>query len=197
MAVNIKGKSYKTVAERIQEIHKVSQGKYSITTEYQYMSERLMWVVKATLGYMDQIYTGLAQEIETTDYKSVNATSALENAETSAIGRALAAAGFAGSEYASADEMQKALNRKIDPTTGEIKERELQESLKKADTIKWTKEDLKSMGEQDVHPIKTGSSAHGKWFLYEFDGKKGFVNQKDQDYIILCTKGKSLEEIPF
>ena len=39
----------------------------------------------------------------------VNTSSALENAETSAIGRALAAAGWGGEEYCSADELVNAL----------------------------------------------------------------------------------------
>ena len=43
----------------------------------------------------------------------VNTTSALENAETSAIGRALASLGLAGGEYASANEMD-AVVRKTD-----------------------------------------------------------------------------------
>jgi AmiR/NasT family two-component response regulator len=40
----------------------------------------------------------------------VNATSALENAETSAIGRALASLGLGGTEFASADEVARALS---------------------------------------------------------------------------------------
>tara|TARA_R110002126_G_scaffold183113_1_gene331679 strand:- start:938 stop:1390 length:453 start_codon:yes stop_codon:yes gene_type:complete len=43
----------------------------------------------------------------------VNTTSALENAETSAIGRALSSLGLAGGEYASANEMD-AVIRKTD-----------------------------------------------------------------------------------
>ena len=44
-------------------------------------------------------------------------SSALENAETSAIGRALAAAGWGGTEFASANEVQNAIhqqNKKVD-----------------------------------------------------------------------------------
>ena len=41
-------------------------------------------------------------------------TSALENAETSAIGRALAALGLAGTEYASADEVANAITQQND-----------------------------------------------------------------------------------
>ena len=53
------------------------------------------------------IGTGYAEEVRTSS--KINATSALENAETSAIGRALAACGFGGSEYASANEVQGAI----------------------------------------------------------------------------------------
>ena len=47
--------------------------------------------------------TGYAEEVRAAS--KINATSALENAETSAIGRCLSALGFGGQEYASADEV--------------------------------------------------------------------------------------------
>jgi hypothetical protein len=75
-----------------------------------------MWVVKASLlihkngGVFE--YTGLAQEIESNNYKEVNHTSALENAETSAVGRACAMAGIGiDGGIASAEEVNKAINR--------------------------------------------------------------------------------------
>ena len=46
----------------------------------------------------------------------INETSALENCETSAIGRALASAGYLGSEFASADELVGALNKQNTPS---------------------------------------------------------------------------------
>lgn len=49
--------------------------------------------------------TGHAEEIRGAG--NVNRTSALENAETSAIGRALAALGVSGGEFASVNEMEK------------------------------------------------------------------------------------------
>ena len=75
-----------------------------------------MWVVKAKLTISgadrDYIYTGHAQEIESDNYREVNHTSALENAETSAVGRACAMAniGIDGG-IASADEVEKAIKR--------------------------------------------------------------------------------------
>lgn len=59
--------------------------------------------------------SGMAEEIRGQGH--VNTTSALENAETSAIGRALASLGLAGGEYASANEMD-AVSRKQEAIDG-------------------------------------------------------------------------------
>ena len=112
--VNIKGKPYVTVNERLKYI--ASNFPYEIQTDYQYYPDRKMWVVKATLTLVkdgqDFHYTGLAQEVESENYRDVNFTSALENAETSAVGRACAMAGIGiDASIASADEVNKAINR--------------------------------------------------------------------------------------
>jgi hypothetical protein len=115
--VNIKGKPYVTVNERLKHISNNFQ--YSIKTDFTYYPERKMWVVKASLSLfrdgLECTYTGLAQEIESENYKEVNFSSALENAETSAVGRACAMAGIGiDGGIASADEVNKALNRQVD-----------------------------------------------------------------------------------
>ncbi len=116
--VKIKGKDYVPVHERIKWLNEHYE--YNIETDYQYFAERRMWVVKAKLTISgadrDYIYTGHAQEIESDNYKEVNHTSALENAETSAVGRACAMAniGIDGG-IASADEVEKAINRTKEP----------------------------------------------------------------------------------
>lgn len=112
--VTIKGKQYIPVSERIKFI--ADNFNYSIETDYQYFAERKMWVVQAILkikkGDDWYSYSGLAQEIESGNYKDVNFTSALENAETSAIGRCCAFAGIGiDGGIASADEVSKAINR--------------------------------------------------------------------------------------
>jgi hypothetical protein len=112
--VKIKGKDYVPVHERIKWLNENYE--YNIETDYQYFAERRMWVVKAKLTISgadrDYIYTGHAQEIESDNYREVNHTSALENAETSAVGRACAMAniGIDGG-IASADEVEKAIKR--------------------------------------------------------------------------------------
>lgn len=70
-------------------------------------------VIKAIITNADgiQIGSGMAEEVRGQGH--VNQTSALENAETSAIGRALSSIGLAGGEYASANEMD-AVGRKED-----------------------------------------------------------------------------------
>lgn len=109
-AISIKGKEYVQVKDRILAL--AEEGKYSVETDYEYFPERKMWVVKAKLSYNGQVYTGLAQEIESDDYKQVNYSSALENAETSAVGRACAMAGIGVLDsIASVDEINKANNR--------------------------------------------------------------------------------------
>jgi hypothetical protein len=112
--VKIKGKDYVPVHERIKWLNENYE--YNIETDYQYFAERRMWVVKAKLTISgtdrDYIYTGHAQEIESDNYREVNHTSALENAETSAVGRACAFANIGiDTGIASADEVEKAIKR--------------------------------------------------------------------------------------
>lgn len=113
--VDIKGKEYVQVKDRVLYLAEEIKD-YSIETAYDYFPERKLWVVKAKLilkkDGKENTYTGLAQEIESDDYKDVNHTSALENAETSAVGRACAMAGIGVLDsIASVDEMRKSENR--------------------------------------------------------------------------------------
>ena len=112
--ISVKGKDYVPVSERLKYL--AANFDYSVETNYQYFPEQKMWVVKATIsikkGDAEWTYSGLAQEVESGNYKDVNHTSALENAETSAVGRACAMAGIGiDGGIASADEVVKAINR--------------------------------------------------------------------------------------
>ncbi len=68
------------------------------------------------------IATGHSEEFRHTS--QINRTSALENAETSAIGRALAAFGLGGTEFATADEVANAIQqqqpKRITPVSGSL-----------------------------------------------------------------------------
>jgi hypothetical protein len=72
--------------------------------------ERKQWIVQAWVyRHRDDVRaigTGLAFEVD--GGMGANQTAALENAETSAIGRALANCGFSGNKRASREEMAKA-----------------------------------------------------------------------------------------
>ena len=108
--VNIHGKEYKTVALRVSEFREVCPD-WSIVTELVSADEERV-VMKAVISHLGvPIGTGYAEEVRSAS--RINQTSALENAETSAIGRALAACGWgsSGTEYASADEVANAIQQ--------------------------------------------------------------------------------------
>lgn len=109
---------YETVEERIKRFYaKYPDGRLSTEWESSYtvtgeQGQRNIWVVKAyaylTAGdQANKLHkaTGYAFEIDGT--KGANQTSALENAETSAIGRALANMALSGNKRASREEMMK------------------------------------------------------------------------------------------
>lgn len=110
--VHLHGRQYKTVALRVQEFraqHPINEG-WAISTELIHCNESTV-LFKASIQDPQgrAVAVGYAEEKRTA--RGINSTSALENCETSAIGRALAAAGYAGTEYASADELVNALNQ--------------------------------------------------------------------------------------
>lgn len=111
---------YETVAERIKRFYGDNPSGRIVTKNLTTKQDRLAstWVVKASiyipnpLFELDRVYeqfvlkaTGLAFEVD--GQGMANKTSALENAETSAIGRALANAGYSGDKRASREEMEK------------------------------------------------------------------------------------------
>lgn len=109
MSVKIHGKEYRTVAERVNLFHEEHKDAVkSVKTKICFTEENKV-VMKATISVGDNVYTGHAEEVY--DSSMINKTSALENCETSAIGRALASAGFGGTEFASADEVANAISQ--------------------------------------------------------------------------------------
>ena len=111
---NIKGKLYTTVNTRLQTFRKHFGVDANIKTKILHNDlERV--VVEATVSiYKDGSWRDIGNDCaeEFRAQGMVNKTSALENCSTSAIGRALSACGLGGSEYASAFEMDNAINNK-------------------------------------------------------------------------------------
>lgn len=107
--VNIHGKQYETIASRLARwlADTGEDTEYGIDTQVVYHDDARV-IVKAVITFKGAII-GAGHGEETRDSTNINRTSALENAETSAIGRALASIGYAGTEYASADEVANAL----------------------------------------------------------------------------------------
>ena len=102
---------YETVEERIRRFYKDNKTGRIITENITTLQDRQVgtWVVKASVYLNDETdkpkATGLAFEVD--GQGMANKTSALENAETSAIGRALANAGYSGNKRTSRQEMEK------------------------------------------------------------------------------------------
>jgi hypothetical protein len=120
MPVNIHGKEYHTVAERVYAFRE-SYPELTIETDI------VRWegddvVVKASISDNGKLLaTGLAHEVRGST--NINRTSHVENCETSAIGRCLAAFGLGGTEYATADEVANAITQQNSrPSEKEINE---------------------------------------------------------------------------
>jgi hypothetical protein len=145
MAFNLA--DYETVESRLEKFWKeFPDGRVSTELE---VCEAHRYVVKAYLyrTYLDQVAysTGFAEEKDSD--RGVNATSALENCETSAIGRALANAGFATKgRRPSREEMVKVSAKPV------ILKEKYPEPVKDAWTIADPKDDL------NVIPIEAAPS---------------------------------------
>ena len=191
MPVKIHNKEYYTVAERINllcDLIEQQEKTYSLTTELISWENEVV-IMKATLtitsyknkhASLDTLeayttistYTGHAYEKE--DSSQINKTSALENCETSAIGRALSAAGFGGgNEYASANEVENAIHQqKFNPMTKEQAETIIKLSEHKAikgETLEKFEVWIRSKG---LHSFKDGEKAIERFekIINDYDG---------------------------
>ena len=104
------GKVYTQVVHRMEAFRQIFGLEYGVDTDV-IVDDGHRVVVKAIITNDNGIVigSGMAEEIRGEGH--VNKTSALENCETSAVGRALASLGLSGGEYASANEIE-AVGRK-------------------------------------------------------------------------------------
>lgn len=112
--VNIKGKEYVPVQERIMAFRKVYPEGFIITDLLS--NENGICIIRAEVGKraasgdIQILGTGIAYEKETSSY--INKTSYIENCETSAVGRALGMAGFGiDASVASFEEVANAITQ--------------------------------------------------------------------------------------
>ena len=101
------GKKYTQVVHRMEAFRQMHGTDFGVDTHI-LVDDTVRVVVKATIHNMDGTIVGSGMAEEIRGQGNVNKTSALENCETSAIGRALASLGLAGGEYASVDEVDAA-----------------------------------------------------------------------------------------
>ena len=105
-------KDYETVDERIQRFYRDNAGGRIETQLLDHDGEqgKTRWIVRAEVYKADsENPSGVGHAFEIDGTGMANKTSALENAETSAVGRALAQAGYSGSRRTTREEMAKVL----------------------------------------------------------------------------------------
>lgn len=118
--VNIHGKEYETVASRVNRFRE-KYPEYTIKTTIIKIDADECIVEAGILNEESRlIANGHAQEFRANS--QINKTSYVENCETSAIGRALAAFGIGGTEFASANEVVNAIHQQNTPAKPAIPE---------------------------------------------------------------------------
>jgi len=111
--VSIHGKEYETVASRVNRFRE-KYPEYTIKTTIIKIDADECIVEAGILNEESRlIANGHAQEFRANS--QINKTSYVENCETSAIGRALAAFGIGGTEFASANEVVNAIHQQNAP----------------------------------------------------------------------------------
>ena len=122
--VKIHGKSYALVSTRLAYARRVLGSLLDLKTTIIHHDDKK--VIVQVDAYISDIHvsTGLSEEYRS--FSKINNTSALENAETSAVGRALAFLGFASDSVASAEEVSLAI---------EQQDRQLQTSLQELEKV--------------------------------------------------------------
>lgn len=157
MSVEIKGKDYVLVNERVQDFRTLTGLNYGIeTTIVELDMEKGYVVMKATV--IDNINGKIVSSGTAYEYKDssfINKTSFIENCETSAVGRALGFLGFGiGTSIASAEEVQNAIDQQPISATMEKSLRQLITNNKIENEV--VIEVLKNYGYERLSDIKLG-----------------------------------------
>ena len=197
MPVEIHGKQYATVNERIEELHKKYNGCVSINTELLETQGDVVRM-KAIVELKEMVegqevasntFTGHAEEI--VGSTMINKTSALENAETSAVGRALAFAGFqTDASIASADEVANAIVQQNSMTR--VVNQSQQNKASEFDTVEELSKEVESnWSEYRNNPIDFGKHNGTPWkdisdgYVAWLAGTKSDKNPKNNQMAVL------------
>jgi len=118
--VEIHGKAYETVAKRVTEFRENHAGWTIKTSILENTADKVVMTAEIFDPKGQLIANGHAEESRKST--SINKTSAMENCETSAVGRALALFGMPGVSIRSADEMSDAVaQQKVDKVINWLK----------------------------------------------------------------------------
>ena len=123
------GKKYLMVDRRIEAFRVTFGGEYGIETNVLHSDERSVMIqcdIKDKDGFI--VASGVAEEIRGSTM--VNKTSAVENCQTSAVGRALSMLGLAGGEFASLNEMEGVPRKEMEKEIRDLRDKveELEQS---------------------------------------------------------------------
>ena len=208
MPVDIHGKQYATVNERIIELHNDYKGSCSIVTKI-VESDSGTVRVKATLTLVEMseglvshsnTFTGHAEEV--IGSSMINKTSALENAETSAVGRALAFAGFStDASIASADEVANAIMNQGTPSTkqndnvSQVNDKPPFDASQ-YDDIDWSveRENEITFGKHKGTAWKDIADGYLAWLASKQDGKNAHFADLEQTYRMVVDSSKKEEK---
>ena len=123
-AISIHGKQYSLVSTRIGYARRVLGSALDLKTTIIHHDDKKVIVQVDAFVDGNHLSTGTAEELRSTS--RINQTSALENAETSAVGSALAFLGFANDSGACAEEVSLAI---------EQQDRQLQTALQELEKV--------------------------------------------------------------
>lgn len=182
--MDFQGKKYTPVAARVEILRKHFGGSVGISTEIielgKISGEPV--VVRAMVTDLEQghiLGTGHAWEVIGQGF--VNKTSALENAETSAIGRALASLGIHGGEFASANELR---DKEPNPTKKALKDAEedaIMDALPEEYTEQQLAEAYAARIEQKALGYKTRTGIDGYMKSQQVQKWMDFISLVDDD----------------
>jgi|TARA_R100001086_G_scaffold249972_1_gene192174 uncharacterized protein (DUF3820 family) len=192
MPVNIQGKEYATVNERVAEAHEKWEGNLSIKTKVLESMDgfvRVKATIRTTTEVGTHVFVGHAEEQIGSSF--INKTSALENAETSAVGRALAFAGFStDASIASADEVANAMMNQSTTTQNGSANNTHQDDPSTYKDVDWNveRETEVHFGKHKGQLWKDLPDGYLAWLASKQDGKNAHYADLEQMFRIVLEK---------